>query len=633
MSKPYERLLQQIEESKVEIISVPSAEDFKRALDNKKDVRSIPCVFKCNRCKKEVVKGLRAIEKAGFLCLSCIKNTQLEEEAKDNPFSEEGKPIKYVLPTLLAYLNKDKAKLISAPITLYRGSLINFSCECGKEGSKAFRYIIESGAICETCIYNKKGWVAYDKELLLSKMNEFKATVDENKLGNLCHNTNIVFTCSCGTETSKIFKTIVDTGAVCLSCINKNKSNARTDLSRDLLVSKIKESFASIDDIIIKNLKEINQLTRIPFTCTCGHKDELSYLSIIKTGATCIHCRNDHKGLITFNKRLLLSKLNNDQAILNMHEVQQENLSSTTIISFICSCGREASKSFKNLFYNGGAYCELCTQKNSVKKFEETCMERYGVNHPMYCEEFKQRMINTNIAKRGVECVFEDPKIKQKIEATCQEKYNVSNPLLNKDIYDKSRQTLNAKHGVDNPFKSPEIRKKAQQTLQERYNASNLMQVKEFKEKIYATCTKRYGTPFPMQNAEVAERASKNAYKPKEVITPSGKTLQMQGYEPFGYNLLLEEYKEPDILHLRTEVPELFWYDEDEKQHRYFADFYIPMDNLVIEVKSTFTYSRDDKQEKIKKTKEACLAAGYRYRLLMFDPKGKVLLDETSQPL
>ena len=40
----------------------------------------------------------------------------------------------------------------------------------------------------------------------------------------------------------------------------------------------------------------------------------------------------------------------------------------------------------------------------------------------------------------------------------------------------------------------------------------------------------------------------------------------------------------------------------DNHIHRYFVDFYIPKDNLMIEVKSTRTYSMDDKKEKIEKT-------------------------------
>ena len=187
MSKPHERLLQLIEEAKVEIISVPSAEDFKRALDNKKDVRSIPCVFKCTRCKKQVSKGLRSIEYSGFICSSFVKRITLEEKAEYNPFSCEGETIKYVLPTLLAYLALTKAKLVFAPNNLYRESNIEFTCQCGKADSKTFRYIIESGAICLSCRNYKKGWNTYDKELLLSKIKEDNATIDQSKLP---HNIN-----------------------------------------------------------------------------------------------------------------------------------------------------------------------------------------------------------------------------------------------------------------------------------------------------------------------------------------------------------------------------------------------------------------------------------------------------------
>jgi hypothetical protein len=37
-------------------------------------------------------------------------------------------------------------------------------------------------------------------------------------------------------------------------------------------------------------------------------------------------------------------------------------------------------------------------------------------------------------------------------------------------------------------------------------------------------------------------------------------------------------------------MSEIWYTTEDNVNHRYYPDFYIPKDNLVIEVKSTFTY-------------------------------------------
>jgi len=134
-----------------------------------------------------------------------------------------------------------------------------------------------------------------------------------------------------------------------------------------------------------------------------------------------------------------------------------------------------------------------------------------------------------------------------------------------------------------------------------------------------------------MHNPEVAERSSKNAYLVKKITTPSGNTLYLQGYEPFEYERLLKSYKEEEILDSRKDMPKITWVDSKGKSHRYFADFFIPKDNLVIEVKSTRTYSFDDKKEKIRKTQEETVAKGYNFKLVIYDNKGNIVEEQYYQ--
>lgn len=145
------------------------------------------------------------------------------------------------------------------------------------------------------------------------------------------------------------------------------------------------------------------------------------------------------------------------------------------------------------------------------------------------------------------------------------------------------------------------------------------------KEKIKETNIKKYGVEYPSQIPEVSEKQLKNSYKRKEVITPSGKVINLQGYEPYAYKILLGTYTEEEILNSRTDVPEIWWTDKEGKKHRYFVDFYIPKDNLMIEVKSTRTYSMDDKKEKIEKTLQASKDAGYNIELWIINNKGEMI--------
>ena len=69
----------------------------------------------------------------------------------------------------------------------------------------------------------------------------------------------------------------------------------------------------------------------------------------------------------------------------------------------------------------------------------------------------------------------------------------------------------------------------------------------------------------------------------------------------------------------RTKVPEIWWVDDDNKRRRYYTDIYIPFENLIIEVKSTWTYKIEEKitQQKLLAAKDL----GYNTLLWVFDDK------------
>ena len=129
-----------------------------------------------------------------------------------------------------------------------------------------------------------------------------------------------------------------------------------------------------------------------------------------------------------------------------------------------------------------------------------------------------------------------------------------------------------------------------------------------------------------MQNAEFFEKQLQNSYKLKEFNFPCGKTILVQGYEPFLLKNLVEEgYTHEDIITKRADVPEI-WYDEDNKKHRYYCDAYIPKINTIYEVKSTWTYEIAKEKNLLKN--KACIDAGYLYVLCVYNNKG--ILEEQN---
>ena len=62
----------------------------------------------------------------------------------------------------------------------------------------------------------------------------------------------------------------------------------------------------------------------------------------------------------------------------------------------------------------------------------------------------------------------------------------------------------------------------------------------------------------------------------------------------------------------------VIWYMFTGKKRRYFPDFYIPKDNLVIEVKSRYTYKRSRIQNIIKALNTR--KHGFKYETWIVDP-------------
>jgi hypothetical protein len=135
------------------------------------------------------------------------------------------------------------------------------------------------------------------------------------------------------------------------------------------------------------------------------------------------------------------------------------------------------------------------------------------------------------------------------------------------------------------------------------------------------TCTKRVRM----------SRSKKARFEKEEFKTPGGQTWYLQGYESLVAPELIKEYGEENItaaIEGDRRVPAIPWFDEDGGKHHYFCDFFIPNLNLIIEVKSTWTEEQND--DKIKRTRKASNELGYDFRLIVLDNKKEWIEDITS---
>lgn len=103
------------------------------------------------------------------------------------------------------------------------------------------------------------------------------------------------------------------------------------------------------------------------------------------------------------------------------------------------------------------------------EKVLQTNLERYGVENPLQSEEIKAKVRQTNLERYGVECTLNNPDVHRKVIASNIERYGVENPFASEEVQQTIRDTLMERYGVDNPLKSDEIKDRVYATNLERY--------------------------------------------------------------------------------------------------------------------------------------------------------------------
>jgi hypothetical protein len=391
----------------------------------------------------------------------------------------------------------------------------------------------------------------------------------------------------------------------------------------ELLLKVLERDGAKINEDLFKNEK-INREKRIDFICSCGKEGNKSFRSCNEKGTSCKECANER--MIKKCKETSLERYGCDNP--SKSERIKQKIKDVCLEKF----------GVENPF-----------QSEEIKeKIKKTNLEKYGVENIFKLDTIREKIINTNIERYGTDYACQSEEIKEKIRKTNLEKYGVEQNLKVFEIREKQKKTIKEKYGVDNISQSEFIKKKKEETclknygvkypgqseqLKEKIVKTNLekygkhypLQVEEIRNKGIQTNLERYGVEHPQQNAECAEQYSKSAYKIKSYIFPSGKEIKVQGYENIALDFLINNgYSEDDIVTNRTEVPEIWWVNKNNKKCRYYVDIFIKSGNKCIEVKSTWTFGRDDKKEKLEKTKEAVKEKGYLYELWVID-KGKII--------
>lgn len=160
---------------------------------------------------------------------------------------------------------------------------------------------------------------------------------------------------------------------------------------------------------------------------------------------------------------------------------------------------------------------------------------------------------------------------------------------------------------------------KYKQTCQINHNVDNMFQLESIKEKSKKTCIEKYGVEHCMQSPEIHKKAMSSSFHRKKIIVYNNFQWIVQGYEPQCIKDLLNEYEPTEILAGENSKIPTCKYIFNGKNKVWYPDVYLPCINMLIEVKSTFTYNKSPKQ-----TREKILQAPFNTELRIYNKNGSL---------
>ena len=172
--------------------------------------------------------------------------------------------------------------------------------------------------------------------------------------------------------------------------------------------------------------------------------------------------------------------------------------------------------------------------------------------------------------------------------------------------FNKTKIKFKQNYGVENIQNLIHVKDKIKKTNLEKYGCEYASQSENVKDKIKKTLVEKYGVDHPMKNLEIFNRAQKNSFK--KIKYKEGE-LHYQG----KYELDFIEYCIKNEIHI--ENGPTIKYFLNSKDRRYFSDFYIPEKNLIVEVKSTYTFNEDYEENLTKK--EYSIKSGYNFMFII----------------
>ena len=148
----------------------------------------------------------------------------------------------------------------------------------------------------------------------------------------------------------------------------------------------------------------------------------------------------------------------------------------------------------------------------------------------------------------------------------------------------KIKKTNIEKYGFENVFQNKEIKDKIKKSNLEKYGVEYTSQTKESRDNFKLTNMSRYGVENIMQTQIGFEKQQKKSFLLKKHENTG---LYYRGsYEKDFLDFCCERS-------IRIKNGKRFEYVINNKKHYYFSDFYYENTNLIVEIKSEWTYNNN----------------------------------------
>lgn len=200
-----------------------------------------------------------------------------------------------------------------------------------------------------------------------------------------------------------------------------------------------------------------------------------------------------------------------------------------------------------------------------------------------------------------------NPESNKKRKETWIKKYGVDNPAKSEPIKSKMKSTNAARYGHENYFKSEESKRQTRESWADPIKKSNRIN------NIQNAWHAKYGCHIS-QVPEIQKRQQK--FRTKKYTLPSGRQVNIQGYEDRALNELLKIYDEADLKIGSFETPRIY-YEYEGQIKIYFPDIFIVSENKLIEVKSPWTFKID--QEKNLAKEKAAREQGFLFEFKIYN--------------